>query len=244
MPNFGRIVLICSLAAALALAATQVAGANGDDSHPPSGTRSLAGEEFLVNDIATTIHCDGASVSSVVQFTASGPATGPYPGTFTAHGTAVIAPQSLPGARPGTVAGPLLALNETFSINSAQGTVRGHKMLQAGQPFDQSQGTCQHVTGFATGPVSAASGTVVELFSQPAYEATIQDSTGTYQVHGETSFNATELDLNGVCAGGPCPYRLASFDEFFLTSVPGGAENDDENDENNAEEDLERSGNY
>lgn len=228
MATLRRIALISTLTAALALAAIQAAGATGGSG---SGTRTLAGEEFLVNDVTMTIQCDDPSQPSTVHFSATGLATGPYPGTFAAQGTATIEPQTLPGPRPGTVAGSLLSFDETFTIDSPLGTVAGHKTLQAGQPFDQSQGTCLYVTDFATGPVSNASGTVVELFSQPAYEATIQEASGVYHVHGETLFNASELDLVGVCAEVACPYRLAGFSEFFLTSIPVGGDDEDEDED-------------
>lgn len=241
MPRFGRIALVGALAAVLGLAAIQAAGATGESNDPGTGTRTLAGEEFLANDVAMTFRCDDPNQQSTVQFSASGPATGPYPGTFTAQGTVTIAPQTIAGPRLGTVAGALLSLNETFTINSPLGTVAGHKTLQAGQPTDQSEGTCMHVTNFVAGPVSGGSGTVVELFSQPAYEATIQEPSGVYQVHGETSFSTTEIDLIGSCSVGPCPYRQASFDEFFLTSIPGAAGNDNEELESQYEEQLEKS---
>lgn len=242
MPKPGRIALIGTLTAALALAAIQAAGAK-DESPSGSGIRSLAGEEFLVNDVTVTFQCNDPTLPSTVQFSASGPATGPYPGTFTAQGTVTIGAQTLPGPRPGTLAGSLTGLAETFTINSPLGTVAGHKVIQLGQPFDQSQGTCMHVTGFATGPVSNATGTVVEVGSQPAYEATIQEPSGVYQVHGETSFSMTELNLDGVCASGPCHYRQAGFDEFFLTSLPG-ALGQDEQLESVFEEQLEQLGGY
>jgi hypothetical protein len=241
MPTLGRLALIGTLIAALALLATQVAGADP----PPAGTHSLTGEEFLVNDISLTINCPDTAQASTVQFSASGPATGPYPGTFTAQGAVTIEAQTLPGSRPGAVAGPLRSLNETFTINSALGTVAGHKTLQRNQPFDQSQGTCEHVTNFATGPVTNASGTVVDIFSQPAYDAVIQDTSGSFKVRGETSFLADELNLDGVCAAGPCHYRLPAFDEGFLTSRPGGPgepvddESEDEDLESQFEEQME-----
>src|SRR5688572_20498479 len=113
-----------------------------------NGRRSLTGEELLVQDVTLTLDCDPSRVSTI-SFSASGTATGPYPGTFTAQGTVTIGAQTLPGPRPGTVAGPLLSLRETFTIDSPLGTVRGVKKLTRHQPFDQSQGSCQDVTGFA-----------------------------------------------------------------------------------------------
>ena len=244
MSILGRLALIGTLITALALVAVQMAAANGGHSPTPGGTRSLAGEEFLVNEITLTISCDDPAQVSTVQFSASGPATGPYPGTFTAQGTVTIAPQTLPGSRPGALAGPLQSLTETFTITSALGTVAGHKTLQPGQPFNQSQGTCEHVTNFTAGLVSGASGTVVDIFSQPAYDATIQEPSGTYKVKGETSFLADELNLDGICANDiPCHYRAPAVDEGFLTSTPvSGDESDDEGLESQFEQQVEQTG--
>jgi hypothetical protein len=244
MSTLGRIALIGMLVAGLALVAIQVAAADGSPSPTPGGTRTLVGEEFLVNEITLTLSCDDPAQVSTVQFSASGPATGPYPGTFTAQGTVTIAPQTLPGSRPGALAGPLQSLTETFTITSVLGTVAGHKTLQPGQPFDQSQGTCEHVTNFTGGGVTGASGTVVDLFSQPAYDATIQEPSGTYYVQGETSFNADELNLDGICADGtPCHHRAPAFDEYFLTSNPvPGTENNDDGLESQFEQQLEQTG--
>jgi len=119
--TLGRLALAGLVAVLLASAAAQVAAAEG------SGT--LLGEEMLVQDVTlTTIDCDPTRVSTV-GYSASGVATGPYPGPFTVQGTVTIEPQTLPGPRPGTVAGPLASLSETFTIDSPLGTVTGSKTL-------------------------------------------------------------------------------------------------------------------
>jgi hypothetical protein len=220
MRSLGRFTLIGLLVTTLALLAVHVAAAEE--------TRSLAGEEFLVQDVTlSTIDCDPSRVSTV-NYSASGVATGPYPGTFTVQGTVTIEPQTLPGPRPGTVAGPLRSLSETFTIDSPLGTVTGAKALPPGGPTPSDQGSCQEVTGFATGPISDASGTVVDVFSQPVYNATIQDALGSGDVHGEALLSFSELDLDGLCETGQCHYRLAGFDQFFLTSLPGRCDIEDE----------------
>jgi hypothetical protein len=212
--TLGRLALFAVIVAALALAAAQAAGANN-----PS-TASLAGEEMLVQDVTlTTLDCDPAQVSTV-GYAASGVATGPYPGTFTVQGTVTIQPQTQPGPRPGTVAGPLASLSETFTIDSALGTVTGTKSLPPSGPAAGDIGSCQHVTGFATGPVTNASGTVVDVFSQPVYTATVQDTSGTTSVTGDASLSFTELNLQGTCGLITCDFRQAAFDQFFLTSTP------------------------
>src|SRR3954454_888459 len=147
-----RMTLIAAFAAALFLAAAGTTAA----ADPP--TSSLAGEEMLVQDVTlTTINCDPSQVSTV-DYTASGVATGPYPGTFTAQGTVTIAPQTQPGPRPGTVAGPLASLSETFTIDSALGTVTGTKSLPLTGPGAGDVGSCQDVTGFGPAPGGGARG--------------------------------------------------------------------------------------
>jgi hypothetical protein len=217
--TFGRFTLFAATLAVLGLSAVQAAGAH-------SSTATLAGEEMLVQDVTlTTIDCDPSRVSTV-SYAASGVATGPYPGTFTVHGTVTIEPQTQPGPRPGTVAGPLRSLNETFTINSALGTVTGTKSLPPTGPGAGDIGSCQEVTGFATGPVTGASGTVVDVFSQPVYTATIHDASGTTSVTGDASLSFTELDLQGMCGLVACDYRLAAFDQSFLTSTPTDCDDD------------------
>lgn len=181
--TYRRFGLALLTAALLAAVSVQLAWTDNE-------RRSLNGEELLVQDVTLTLDCDPARVSTI-SFSASGIATGPYPGPFTVQGTVTIAPQTLPGPRPGTVAGPLISLRETFSIDSPVGTVAGVKKLTRNQPFDQSQGSCQNVTDFAVGDVSGAEGTVVDVFSQPRYAAKISEpgSTRTFHDRGDALFS-------------------------------------------------------
>ena len=221
MPRFGRSVLALSTAGLLAVVAVQLAFADG-------GHRSMGGEELLVQDATLTLDCDPARVSTI-SFSASGIAVGPFPGPFAVEGTVTIAPQTLAGPRPGTVAGPLLTLDETFSIDSPLGTITGAKKLTGNQPFSQSQGSCQHVTNFGVGPVTGGSGTVVDVFSQPRYGAKI-DAGGNYHDRGDASFSLSELDLDGTCVTGPCHFRQASYDAFFMSTAPPTGSDHNSND--------------
>jgi len=87
---------------------------------------TLTGEEFIAApDITTNCNPNG---NSTVTFSASGVATGPYPGTFTEVGTATIGPQTLsPGG--GQSIGTLLTFDAVFTIQSAVGDVTGTKTL-------------------------------------------------------------------------------------------------------------------
>ena len=218
--TLGRCTLTVVLTASLVLAAAHTAAADG------SSNATLAGEEMLVQDVTlTTLDCDPSRVSTV-SYSASGVATGPYPGPFTVQGTITIAPQTQPGPRPGTVEGPLTSLSETFTIDSATGTVTGTKSLVPTGPGAGDLGSCQTVTGFDTGPVTNASGTVVDAFSQPVYDATIQDVSGTSHVTGDASLSFTELNLHGTCGVLACDFRQAAFDQFFQTSTPVQCDDD------------------
>jgi hypothetical protein len=212
MPTFGRIAVASLMATALGLGAVQVSGAD-------NGLQPLTGENFLVQDATLTLDCDPARVSTVT-FSASGVATGPYPGPFTVQGTVTIAPQTLAGPRPGTVAGPLLSLTETFTVNSPVGTVTGVKRLPHNLPSETSQGSCQHVTDFAVGSVVGGQGTVVDIFSQPRYGAHITTPDRRYHDRGDAQFSLSELDLNGTCAGVACHFRQAGFSQGFTSSRP------------------------
>jgi hypothetical protein len=206
----GRLALAALVAALLALVSVQAALADG-------GRTPLNGEEMLVQDATVDFSCDTTSISTVT-WSASGIATGPYAGPFTVQGSAMIGPQTSAGPRPGTVAGGLLNLHETFTIDSPLGTVTGVKSLT--RPTASDIGTCQQVTGFSTGPVVGAQGSVVEIFGQPRYVAQIREPAGNFHDRGDALFNVTELDLDGTCAGEPCHFRLAAFDQFFMSSAP------------------------
>lgn len=233
MLTLRRIAFATLVVTALALGSAQVSGAD-------NGLQSLTGEDFLVQDATLTLDCDPARVSTVT-FSASGIAVGPYPGPFTVHGTVRIAPQTLPGPRPGTVAGPLLSLRETFSVTSPVGMVRGVKRLPQGLPFDSSQGSCQEVTDFAVGNVVGGQGTVVDIFSQPRYAALISSS-GSHSVDwGDALFSLSELDLDGTCPIVSCHFRQAGFSEGFVSTRLAGGEDEDEDDDDESEDDEDES---
>lgn len=219
---FGRLGVALLAAALLALVSVQIAAADG-------GRKPITGEDFLVQDATLSFDCDPTRTSTVT-FSASGVATGPYPGTFTVSGSLTIAPQTLPGPRPGTVAGPLTSLNETFTVDSPLGTITGTKKLRHGLPFEQSQGSCQTVTDFSVDDVTGAEGTVVDIFSQPRYGAKIDEPGGHFHDRGDALFSLSELDLDGTCPTGPCHFRRASFSQGFMSIAPGNGHDQDTDD--------------
>ena len=216
----GRFALTALAAALLALISVQAGFADG-------GRKPLDGEEMLVQEATLVLNCNPSTISTIT-YSASGVATGPYPGPFTVTGTATIGQQTSPGPRPGTVAGPLLSLREEFTITSPLGTVEGVKKLIHTTASDI--GSCQSVTGFATGPVVDASGTVVDVFSQPRYVAKIREPGGNFHDRGTAQLSFTELDLDGTCAGIACDYRLAAFDQVFMSRAPGNGHDNNASD--------------
>jgi hypothetical protein len=216
----GRLGLAALAVALLGLVSAQLAFADG-------GRKPLTGEEMLVQDADVVFNCNPAT-NSTVTYSASGVAIGPYPGPFTVTGTVTIGPQTQPGPRPGTVAGPLLHLREEFTINSPLGTVTGVKKLTHATASDE--GSCQTVTDFDVGPVVDATGTVVDIFSQPRYVAKIQEPGGNFHDRGDALFMVSELDLDGTCAGDPCSFRQAAFDQFFMSRTPPNGHDDDASD--------------
>jgi hypothetical protein len=215
-----RLGLVALAVALFALGSAQVASADG-------GVRPLTGEEMLVQDANVNFNCNPAT-NSTVTYSASGIATGPYPGPFWVAGVVTIGPQTQPGPRPGTVAGPLLSLFEVFFINSPLGTVTGVKKLT--HPSASDEGSCQTVTDFDVDPVADASGTVVDIFSQPRYVALIREPGGWFHDRGDALLSLSELDLSGTCAGQPCDFRQAAFSQGFISSEPPPGDDDDDSD--------------
>jgi hypothetical protein len=76
-------------------------------------------------DVNVTGVCNPGATSSF-QFTASGPATGPYPGTFTETGNFAMGPP----APPGDIR-ELTAFHADFAIDSPAGHVTGSKDFTA-----------------------------------------------------------------------------------------------------------------
>jgi hypothetical protein len=214
MSTLGRFGLLTVVALAFALLAAHPALTSGEGGG--NGTRSLQGEDFLVQDVNVTADCDPDGVSTV-RYTATGPATGPYPGTFFLSGRVTIGPQEFEGALPGTVAGPVLTLTEGFVVFSPLATVTGSKTLPEDIDPSVSQGTCMEVTDFP------GSGTVVVVSTQPRYDATIYEPLGTFHDEGDALLSFTELDLD---VG-----RIAGFDQFFLQSDPAPPPDDDDDDD-------------
>jgi Cellulase (glycosyl hydrolase family 5) len=138
----------------------------------------LAGEllfaraaEGVPNQITAIDICPSdATQSARVDFTVSGTATGPYPGTFAETGAAQFAPLTT-GLRP------VLWFSANFTINSARGQVSGNASLAAVPISDGwwvNRGMCS----------SSGALTTVLFEADVQYQAQIQTATGTSSDQG------------------------------------------------------------
>lgn len=180
-----------------------------------------------IQDVSIQFQCDDPQNSlSTVTFSASGTATGPFPGTFIASGSLTIGPQTQPGVQAGTNAGEIVELTETFTITSGTTTVTGTKTLQPDASFESGTlGTCQDVANFAIGDVTG-DGTVVDVIAETQYDATISGPGGTSSDSGLAFFTLSEIAITGSCPTGICDVRIGGYDELFavsdrLASTPG-----------------------
>lgn len=166
-------------------------------------TPSLTGEALQGADVFTfpsgqvqvTANCD-PSGTSTFEYTASGPASGPYPGTFTESGSGTIGPQDQPNG-----SGIVESFSATFSIESPLGQVTGTKSLGLGDPFG--------VGSFCETEPAGSPFTGLTLFlPSAAYDARIQTIDGRFIDRGET-----RVTIHKVCVA-----RCADFFEETYTS--------------------------
>jgi len=137
--------------------------------------QSLTGETLvqpgpgLPNGVPVSTYDCNPSGTSTVTFTATGVATGPYPGTFTETGTVVFAPQ----APFGTVT----SFEANFTITSVNGTVTGTKKLQTNP--STAVGFCNQVGG--------------QIIADLDYTAQITTPSGTATDQGQS--NTTQFNV-------------------------------------------------
>ena len=176
---------------------------------------SLQGESFFqAFPSVRTVSCNPLGISTI-SMSASGTATGPYPGTFTETITVTIDSAAQPGMN---VAAPLLTAEASFTIDSPVGQVSGTKSLRGGY----AEGLCQQGTLVVgnNGNINYT-GQVYYFFAELSYEATITAATGAFVDRGRAnaSFsysNTAVLDEQGRC----CISTTGSnFNEQFLTST-------------------------
>ena len=168
---------------------------------------TLAGESFVATgdlfflppgstpgDVQVSGTCD-RSATSTFTFHASGPAFGPYTGTFDETGSfTMVGPP---------VTEDLLVLTDFqahFTIDSATGHVEGSKSF----------------TGAVAGASTTCSASPFRVFSGLApshYHATISTSTGQFSTEGDAS---SSLGYEEFLPGNP----LADYSESFTTGTP------------------------
>jgi hypothetical protein len=194
-----RILLIFALIATAATAAT-VAPASG------SPQPSLAGEVMLAGAnsgapgstaFAVTLWCGGTAPSHWT-YSASGVASGPYPGTFTENGTVSVDATGL--GESGTV----LSLHGDFTIASGTTIVTGSKDLKI---VATNTGSC----------LSGASSYDAKFVTAATYSATIDTGSGSFTDAGSASYDtdrSESFDVTqtpAVSLGGISRFR-SSFD--------------------------------
>jgi hypothetical protein len=226
-PNLIRALLLVALLAAAAVAAP-IASSDETAAGP-----TLQGENLLApfSGVTVTSTCE-ENGTSTVTYQASGVATGPFPGTFTAQGTITIGPQTTPVIPPaGTeplFTGPILTLSEMFTILSAGTTITGTKTLT--QPLESlgesERATCQDVTLF--GGVTGT-GRVVEVRAATTYQATIDPPLGQSTTDsGRATPVLSVVDIEGIGS-----IHTANFDQLFTLSDQAPTECDDDEDGDN-----------
>lgn len=157
------------------VAITVLGGAGSAVAADVTAPPTLTGEYFVENfsgipgeDWSPPTQCNPEGTSEF-SFHASGVATGPYPGTFSEHGTVTIGPQTLgpvglvpnpaipgwyvPGTR-GFHSGVITTLEVDFTIDSPAGQVVGTKTVSVAGP---------HAVGYCVEVSSAAGGVYPEL---------------------------------------------------------------------------------
>jgi hypothetical protein len=173
---------------------------------------SLVGEDLTTIELApdvvgevnlTQVECN-SDASGTVAFEATGVALGPYPGTYSESGTATIAAPT-----PPLPTGTLTALETTFTITAADGTIiEGTKQLDP-QFSNESFGLCASA-GLPSNPAQR----LVNFGGVVTYEATITTSEGDTFTDSGTADVIVLMNFdtqNGDETDG-------SFSEFFTTS--------------------------
>jgi hypothetical protein len=194
-----RVLFICAVLATAATTAT-VAPASGAPQPSLAGEVMLAGANSGApgsTAFAVTLWCGGTAPSHWT-YSASGVASGPYPGTFTENGTVYVDATGL--GEPGTV----LSIHADFTIASGTTIVTGSKDLK--------------VVATNTGSCSAgASSYDAKFVTAATYSATIDTASGSFTDAGSASYDterSESFDISqtpSVSLGGISRFR-SSFD--------------------------------
>jgi hypothetical protein len=179
----------------------------------PSHAQSLFGETLTATtlDAVTVTPAECASVGGgTFSFSATGVATGPYPGTFEATGTYVI------GAHPLSSISTDVSYSETFTIYSGTTKITGTKEVATGDTGPYLQGASGQCETFLNS--FGQHGRVVWGSGLMRYEAAIDDGARPTYVTGLSGTNALDERYDECCPG-PVP-NDSRFGETFVTSSP------------------------
>jgi hypothetical protein len=194
---------------------------------------TLTTETLQGRTVSYTLNCNPQGTSTV-NFTISGVAFGPYPGTFEERGTFTIGPQT--EANVGqpfyldVKFGTLLTFDSTFTIFSGATTITGTKELTSDRepPFDPQNemlglATCaqfrnQEIPSFL---LVEASGQNMQFDAPLSYEARIDSPTGTHRETGLAEAIGQSVNAQGRRAdtGQTIGIGLDSFVESFMTAT-------------------------
>jgi hypothetical protein len=210
-------LLAVTVAILLATAVPAAAGTGPTLGGPTAGTFEIV-DTATIN---TTAICHPTGTSAV-SFTASGEATGPFPGTFNAHGAYLIGPQTQVGgsASNNLNVGPLRFFTESFTIASADGTISGIIANLAtptpgwgttGGPINT--GTCTPFSNTTLSQVTNATGMLAEAQAYSRYYAKIRTPSGTFD---DTGNSFTLVDQQRVISSSIGPFTAGEFFEDFF----------------------------
>lgn len=152
----------------------------------------------------TSATCNPAGNSSF-SYKVSGPASTPYPGTFTETGTVTMGPQNIPNGSSNPN-GLLTGWTASFTITSPTGSVTGTKTLPIGAT--DTLGICTTASQSPVGLEEYAANVVMS--PGLAYKATITSSGAQFGDHGN-SFNVTFTDIPTIAA-------VTNFEEKFFSA--------------------------
>jgi hypothetical protein len=195
------ICMVLVLLAVLAMATTAEAGG--------SSAPSLAGEVMLAGSdsglpagtsmFEATLRC-GATAPSWWTYSASGVATGPYPGTFTETGTVYVNSTGLGET------GPLISVHADFTIASGTTIVTGSKDMTM---VAANTGSC----------LATASSYDAKFASSMSYKATIDTATGSFTDAGSASIDSERAESFDISQTPPASLSSVSrFRESFDAS--------------------------
>jgi hypothetical protein len=212
---------VLALLSTLATGPAAAADGSGSSSSEPA---PLTGEVLITSDPGlepgtseVTGTCNQPFGGSEFSFVVTGPAIGPYPGTFREVGSFTLGP-------PGF---PITSFEAEFWITSPEGTVHGFKTRRDVTSPVMGVGVCG---GFVfTGAQAGA----VDFQTPVRYIADITTTEGTATDRGESFVTYDDIQLRPPLVEG----QGFAFDESFESTSFSGDEDDDGGDDDDDDDD-------